>query len=234
MKRFGILVAAMSLMALPALADWSDNFDSYTLGSIDSQGGWKGWANVPADAGYVTGDQYLSYPYSQQIGGPDPVGYTDSVHEYAGYTAGQWTYAAYQYIPSTSETGTTYFILMNNYDDPGAQLSWSIEFSFNLQTGLIDDDFTATPENVAIIRNQWVPIVVNFDLGANTYNAFYGGAPLSSGPWNRTGDTWAQLALEAVDLYTPDASAVYYDGMSVPEPASLGLLALGLLLLRRR
>jgi len=237
MKRLSILVAVLGLAAVPVLADWFDNFDGYAPGSIDTQGGWKGWFNNPPDAGYVVGNPFASPPHSQQIGGAAPVGYTDSVHEYAGYTAGQWTYSALQYIPTSSNNGNTFFILLNNYDDAGAAMSWSIEFRFNLNTGLIDDDFTANPENVPVIRGQWVPIVVNIDLDNGLYTAFYGGNPLSNGPWNRPDDTGPkQLAIEAVDLYAESDAvhAVYYDDMALtPEPASFALLALGLLLRRR-
>lgn len=39
-----LAVASMALLATPAFADWTDDFQSYAVGSlITGQGGWTGW-----------------------------------------------------------------------------------------------------------------------------------------------------------------------------------------------
>ena len=84
----------------PDMVDWSDNFDSYATGSqLHGQGGWKGWDNNPAAGALTSSAQARSAPNSAAI-----VGASDLVHQYSGYTSGQWVYTAWQYVP-TNFTG---------------------------------------------------------------------------------------------------------------------------------
>jgi hypothetical protein len=86
----------MSLEQVGTGVVWSDNFDSYADGSsMHGQGGWKGWDNDPIWTAYVTSAQSQSSPHSVDIKQD-----ADLVHEYSGYTTGQYVYTAYQYIPS--------------------------------------------------------------------------------------------------------------------------------------
>jgi hypothetical protein len=80
---------------------WSENFDSYALGSsMHGQGGWKGWDNDPTWTAYVSDDQARSTPHSLDVKED-----CDLVHEYDGYTTGQYVYTAYVYIPEGSPPG---------------------------------------------------------------------------------------------------------------------------------
>ena len=75
---------------------WEDDFDSYADGSsMHGQGGWKGWDNTPGATAYVTTAESRSSPNSISIAGA-----SDLVHEYSGYTSGDYIYTAYVYIPS--------------------------------------------------------------------------------------------------------------------------------------
>src|SRR4030067_3611190 len=91
---------------------------------MHGQGGWKGWDNSPAAGALTSDDQARSVPNSVAI-----LGASDLTHPYAGYTSGAWTYTAWQYIP-TDFTGTSYFILLNTYND-GGPYNWSTEVSFD-------------------------------------------------------------------------------------------------------
>jgi hypothetical protein len=222
-----IAAAAVAAFPLAASAQWSDNFDSHSLGSINGQGGWKGWDNSAGAAGNVSDAMALSGRQSQEISGP-----ADSVHEYSGVNSGAWTYSAWQYIPGNF-TGTTYFILTNTYND-GGPYDWSVEYQFNASTGVVLDDFR-TENPVNMVRDRWVELRVEFDLTANTAATYYDGALLSTGTW--TTGVNSVLNLGCVDLFANSASSVFYDDMSlvaVPAPASAGLLGLGGLLMARR
>jgi hypothetical protein len=227
-------VAVVLSFALGAAqADWFDNFDGYLPGSINGQGGWSGWDNTPAAAGEVSSAQSLSPTQSQaNFGGHD------SVREYAGYTAGQWVYSAWTYLP-TGATGVPYFIMLNRYvvDDgvpPGEPKAWSIQIPMDLGTDLLNDDMAAGDENIPLIRNQWVKLQLDIDLDNNTVDTYYGATFVSTHRWYDPGDVNAHAAIEAVDLWANSADRIYYDDMSLtPEPASLALLALALVLRRR-
>jgi hypothetical protein len=77
---------------------WSDNFDSYADGSsMHGQGGWKGWDNDENFTAYVSSKVSRSSPHSVDI-----YKFSDLVHEYSGYTRGEYIYTAYIYIPSNN------------------------------------------------------------------------------------------------------------------------------------
>ena len=242
-----VLAGLALLPAATAMAQWSDNFDSYATGSqLHGQGGWKGWDNAAAQGALTSSTQSISAPNSAAItAGPGGAYGSDLVHEYSGYSSGQWRYQASLFIP-TNTTGTnTYFILMNKYVDlnPGNVDRWSFELQFNLTTNVAYDDLLGTgggpspgSASVPIVRNAWIPIRVDIDLSANTFTSFYNGAPVISGAWTR-GQAGATSTIGCVDLYGGDASNVYYDDLSlsqIPSPAGAMVLGLGGLLLARR
>lgn len=225
-----VLLSAIAGLALASAAQgqWSDNFDSYSLGSINGQGGWQGWDNVPAAAGTVTNAQFRSSPNSQAI-----VGVNDSVHTYAGVTSGQWRYTAWQFIPQ-NYTGLTDFILNSVYNNNGPY-QWAVQLGFNATTGLVTDDNGRTENPVNFVRGQWAEIRVDFDLTANTIAEYYNGQLLSTGTWNST--AYPALSFQAVDLFANTGTVVYYDDMSltqIPAPAGAAVLGLGGLLAARR
>ena len=236
--RFRLSMAVVALAPAVACAQWSDNFDSYVAGTINGQGGWKGWDNTPAAAGDVVTTQFQSFPHSQRIGAGD-----DSVREYTGVTAGAWTYSTNIYIPSGT-TGQTYFILLNEYQDlgPATAYDWSIELLFNLGTNVVYDDLDSVGNpspgsaSIPIVRNQWVPLRVDFDITADTFSSYYNNTLIMTGAWRRGHGAASTAQLKAVDLFHASGTGqVFYDNFNlVPAPASLALLAMGGLVAGRR
>ena len=135
-----------------------------------------------------------------------------------------------QYIPSGLD-GLTYFILNNVYNHGGPH-QWAIEMHMDPVTGLVNENIhggTTAP----IVYDCWTEIRVEFDLDANTFEAWYNNTSLVSGAWATP--TYPTVEFANVDLYAPHAEAVYYDDLSlVPEPASCLLLLAALGLCRRR
>jgi subtilisin family serine protease len=197
-----------SLMNNVITADWLDNFDTYTLGTIQGQGGWKGWFNDPAGAGIVSNTMALSAPNSQAILGP-----ADSVHEYSGYTTGFWSYKAMQYIP-TDFTGESMFILLNSYDDAGANLNWSVQVSFNGATNTVLN-MGITGGTLPLIKGQWVEVRVDIDLLSDAQSFYYGGNLLYTASWTDENTGAGALNIGAVDLFANGASVIYYDDMGL-------------------
>ncbi len=195
---------------------WGDNFDSYATGSsLQGQGGWKGWANSPAGAAFTSNAHAFSTPNSVDIA---PA--ADTVHEYSGYTAGEWIYEAWQYIP-TDFTGQSYFILLNQYDDAGNTVNWSVQVRFNGDTNQVEN--TGTSEGtLPLMKGMWMLLKIEFDLTNDTCAFYYGGQLLYSGTWTGevSGSGIANLA--AVDLFANDASSIFYDDLLLtPKPHHL-------------
>lgn len=193
---------------------WSDDFNSYTLGQFldgdPTDGGWKGWDNDPTFGAFVVDTQVQSAPYSVEI-----VGDSDLVHEYSGYTTGQFTYIAWQYIPSDF-VGETAFILLNTYND-GGDYSWSTQLRFNSDTNMVSSDYDGN--DLPLGYDQWIEIRVEIDLDADIQDIYYDGDLLVSKSWKDgvTGGGVANIA--AVDLFANAATAVYYDDISLTGEA---------------
>ena len=196
---------------VPNLVDWYDNWDSYpTNQNMHGIGGWKGWGNAPGATAYTRDTYSISVPNSIDINGA-----SDLVHEYA-IDAGVWTYTAWQFVP-TSFNGITYFILLNQYDDPGYTNNWSVQVSFDSGTNLVTNDGGAGG-TLPLIKGEWVEIRVEIDLDADTQSFYYGGDLLFSGSWSEGMSGGGITSIGAVDLFANGATPVYYDDLSLVEP----------------
>ena len=223
-------IAACWLMATaPAPAQFSENFDSYVPNSgMNGQGGWKGWDNdaAAANAAKVSGSFSFSPNNSVRISGTALTAgnYTDLVHTFAGANSGSWTMTARQWIPQNSTSGTSYFILLNTYND-GGPYSWSVETSFNLTSGMLVDDFgTGT---LPFVRDSWAELKFVIDLDSNNLKAYYNNVQYANRAWFGSFSSGGVAALAAIDLYSDVSQNVYYDNiLLVPEPGSATLLAL--------
>lgn len=224
--KLGCVLTAALLALLPAVAlgDWSEDFDTYAVGtSLHGVGGWEGWGGSPAGTAYVSADQAFTSPHSVNIAGA-----SDLVHQYSGYTTGQWTYSTMQFVP-TAFTGESYFILLNTY---GAVNNWSVQIRFDGPDNIVESEFETA--SLPLVRGQWVEIRAEIDLDADWVNLYYNNQLLSGKVWTDGVSGDGALNIGAVDLFANTGSAVYYDAMAlVPEPASILLLVAALALRRR-
>jgi len=235
-KTLAGLVATTALLAAAGSAsgqNWSDNFDSYTVGSIQGQGGWEGWTGNAAAAGTVTTAQSSSAPKSLQI-----VRGNDTVKTFSGVNSGVWTFSMQQYIPS-SAAGKSWVILMNQYP---SNLDWSEQLEVDITGGSVKSDNGFASASVPLVKDAWITLRFDIDLTAGSVSSFYNTTLMSTHDWH---DATGINALRALDLYadedvaggTAQVGSVYYDNFTlVPEPTSASLLLLGglALLLRPR
>jgi hypothetical protein len=207
---------------LPVMAiqgEWADNFDSYLTDSeLHGQGGWKGWGDDITYGATVTDNKAQSLPNSVAI-----VGQTDIVHEYADANTGFWTYTAWQLIPN-NYTGASSFILLNAYDDLMTNVGWSVEVVFDGPSGTVYNN-GKSGGSLPLVFGRFVELRVEIDLVNDEQSFYYDGDLLYSGSWSGEVSDAGALNLAAVDLFANDASAVYYDDMSltmaIPEVCDL-------------
>lgn len=218
----------LALFASSALAQWSDNFDSYPASAttpLAPQGGWEEWTT--GASAFVTTAQFRSAPNSVAIGQLHAGASTlesDCVHQYhdplnpGTYDHGAWVYSAWQYVPSTM-TGTTYFIMMNTYAFPAGPYAWSVQVEFNAAAGTVQGDCGANNNwNVTLHPDQWVRIKVIIDLDHNKAQVFYGDeepSPVYTWTGGVFGGGNGQAAIAAVDLYANNGTDAYYDDIEL-------------------
>jgi len=231
MNKTRTIISLAVLAGLAAAAQgqvvYNDDFESYASGSnLHGQSGWRGWDNAVAAGAMVSTTQASSGAQSVNV-----TGGSDLVQTF-GYTGGQYNLSINQYVPSSS-SGTTYFILLNTYND-GGPYNWSVQNPMNLDTGIITSD-SGGAATMPMIKDAWVNWTFTIDLSANRVGEYYNGTFLSEHAWQTDGAN----ALGAIDLYANNAGPVYYDDLTitqVPEPTVLALVGLGgfALCLRRR
>jgi hypothetical protein len=212
LTRFALPALLISLPAA-AVAQWSDNFDSYANGSgIIGQGDWEGWDGSAAPNATVTNVLSTSAPNALEVG---PI--ADVVQRFSGVDSDMWIFTAWQYIPGNA-TGDTYFILLNAYtpDGNGTNENWSTQLRFG--GGVVESEFEAV--TLPLLVDQWVEIRVVIDFTSDTQSIFYGGAPLSTKSWTQGVSGAGTLNLAAVDLFGNGASPVYYDDFELEHVGS--------------
>lgn len=186
---------------------WSDDFDSYFPGtSLHGLGGWKGWANDPTVTAYTTSAIFWNSPNSVDISDR-----SDLVHEFH-VNSGLVHFRFFQYIPAHL-SGTSYFIMLNQYDDNGSSNNWSVQVRFQSNTGLMIDD--GTGNTMPYIPDQWVEVCLEIDLDSDTQTFLYDGLLFYTGSWSDHISGGGVTSVGAVSLFANDASSIYYDDMSL-------------------
>lgn len=206
--RKGLVIGLALLFASVASAQWSENFDSYAVGSgIAGQGGWVTWGGAPGADAFVTDVQAQSSPHSIDI---EPT--SDVVQEF-NIASGDWMITAWNFIPTTA-TGEQYFILLTYYE--GSSSDWALQLKFDNDIGqMFVEEGSAV---VDVVRNQWVEVKVEILLGANTQNIYYNGNFVETIPWSPTSGI---LEFDALDLFSNGGSSVYWDDLVVAELQAL-------------
>jgi hypothetical protein len=208
----------------PGWVLWSDNFDSYPLGSgLHGQGGWEGWGNDPTLAALVTDAQALSPPHSADI-----VGGADLVYQIAGRDAGSWSFTAWQYIPSDFEGGSGEFegstlILLNAYagGGPHEPSDRSAQLDFDSNDGMLKIYYGdgLNTVDVPYVPDQWVPIEIVVDLDTDWTQVYYNGGYVTEYSWTGGiyGGAGAPAEIAAVQLFANGSTSIYYDDLAVTQ-----------------
>ena len=195
-----MILAIVSVVSMASGQTYYEDFESYADGQIHGIGGWAGWDNTAGAGAPVSSAQAFSGSKSIEI-----VPAADLVQEFA-IAGGKWVFTAMQYIPSGG-SGTTYFILMNQYD---SGRDWSIQTQYNLASGVITPWSGVTNEAV-VIFDQWIELKFVIDLDENTVEEYYDGVLIDTRQW----DDNTHGTLEAIDLYGNNASSVFYDNIKI-------------------
>jgi hypothetical protein len=207
------LWSAAATVALAAGASaqtpFSDNFDSYVLGSslTPSANGWQQWGQAACAQNKIEDNTTGFARSGKSVSGNliiSPFDCSDLVHKFTGFTTGQHTMRVYSYLP-TGATDSAYFIVLSKYADPSGPFAWSVQLTMAPDTGTWSIDAgTANTASGLLALDTWVEVRAQIDLTANLVQVFYNGA-LCAPAYSWTGDVFGGnsgvLDVAAVDLY---------------------------------
>lgn len=232
------IAAGCLASAASAQAPFTDNFNSYALGSaINGQGGWHNWDGATGAPSFIedntTGFARSGRSVSIDSTAPSYALTSDLVHEFVGFTAGtgKHTMRAYTYGDTATTTEKWFFIVMNTYSTTGPY-NWSVQVTFDPIAGIYNGDVGTGPSvQGPLVMNAWTEIRAQIDLTADQCEVFYNGASIAP-PYTWTGGVFGQgggvLTISAVDLYhavsgTTGQKRAYYDDFELvngfPPPA---------------
>ena len=177
---------------------WSENFDSYVVGSdIDGQGGWQNiqiFRPTPlqvSNAFSRSGGNSLELTPQTQQGDLRIVG-----RPFPQVTGGKWEVSFWWYVPVATEHA--FFQIDNEL--------YARELSCNHEYLTLIDGATSVP--ATLITGQWVPVRYLVDLDNDSYQVWYNGNSLYTGVFPATNISFLVGALNGT-------SSTYIDDVSV-------------------
>jgi len=238
-RTFGSFLAALTVCAASASAQFSDNFESYAASSAGTvfttgpanAGGWKQWAGA-------ANSHTLCFDTGAAIsahGGTKFVGTqlnSDLVHEFA-LTSGFWDITAWTYVPGSASPNpmgdSQWLVLLNNYADAGGWI-WATQIEFDPSLGRVRADagisvVTGTVQAVEVPMqfDAWKQVRLEVDLTNNVATLFYDNVQMGDpfnwalGPFGQNAAT-TPPAIDAIDLYANDTTVpgfMYWDDVSI-------------------
>lgn len=202
----------------PAGTTWSDGFEGYTLGSdIVGQGGWEFWGGASSSSfARITSTPVYAGTQALQIrgvsgkeGGKSVA--DDIVHQYSGCADGVYLFTVWQFIPVEASGGTTYLVMLNQYDQNGEDNNWSTQIKFDPDENTVESEFDGV--TLPLVKGSYTKICIIIDLDNDLQTISYNGKHLITKSWTNGMNSAGILNIAAVDLFANTLSNVdiYYD-----------------------
>ncbi|MBU0719690.1 MAG: C10 family peptidase [Planctomycetes bacterium] len=198
-------------------APWCDDFESYSVGSIQGLNGWQGWgagAGDPAAAGNVSTEANRTPGGMKSLKIEDH----DTVHIFNGYDSSvsqHWILRVRTMIPS-SMSGSAFLIIMPDYTGGGPGSTWGAQIEMSAQAGRLqcDEVFTSVP----LVTDEWAEIRLEINLEYDEAAVFYNDDLLGVYQWSIGGGS---ASIGAIDLYGPGSDGAFFDDVSLFPTAGI-------------
>jgi hypothetical protein len=210
-----------------ALAQFSDGFETYTLGGLVPQGGWQLWYASPPvpDNGTVINTSAHGGTQSLRLDLPGGTASgTDVVQVFSGYNTGKWVFSIWTFVPSNAGGLTNkdgYVLILNNYNgvpNPSPADHWSVQLRFRLANLTIASSKIAV--TAPLIVDQWVEARVVIDIDNDAFSEYYNGTLLNGNiQWTLGASTGAggQKNIACLDLYTDTIDGMLLDDVNLQK-----------------
>lgn len=219
MKKLFTFLAMMSISCamIAQTVIFSDNFDSYTVGSYLAQSAtgtaWTTWSNLPGSSedGVISTAYSSSSPNSVYI-----TGSSDVIYPFSNQTSGSFNVEFDFYVPST---GSGAYFNIQHYYSPGTQ--WAFEcYMTNSGTGYVQ--IGGSNYNFTYPQNTWFHISNAIDLDQDSLTITVNNVEVGRWPFHYTGSDASGLCqLGSIDFYAGapnNATGTYYfDNFSFTE-----------------
>lgn len=217
-KIFTLLLGGVFAVSLANAQTFSDDFESYTVGSYlgASSSAWTTWSGstggsedvkiVDSDAN--SGTQSIYFSSTNQQGGP-----IDVVLPFASvYSSGYFSFAAKFKVPSTK---TAYFNFQAN---PTVAEVWALECHFNEDESVVFRAATDTFLTDFYPSGTWFEIKIEIDFELNEWEVFIDNNSIGtfSNPENRVASLNLYPANSSASFWVDDVS-YNHSGVSVNE-----------------
>lgn len=235
-------VLATGFFTVAANAQFLETFESCAVGNVTTGPpnaachNWQQWDSAPNVTSFVNTD--VAHNGTKSVSVDSIVGgqTSDLVHTFSGFTSGQWTFRAWQYLPGPGATpplvpafDKIYFLILNKYQDFGPY-DWSVQLTMDPAVGTWSVDAGSVATNTgAIAVDRWVECRAEIDLTSNLCEVFYDGTSCAP-PYSWTGGVFGggagALDIACIDLYhgpatiTPSGKG-YWDDVALqlgPQP----------------
>lgn len=156
---FFLLMFAATSFTFAQSVIFSDNFDSYTVGShlAESNPAWTTWSNTPGSAqdGVISDEHYTSPSNSLYISGDN-----DQIYPFNNITSGRYRVTFNMFVP---EGGAAYCNVMHHWQDTAFSNLWAFACYFYPDgTGVLK--VGGDTVHFSYPFNAWFPVVLDMDL----------------------------------------------------------------------
>jgi hypothetical protein len=219
MRKFTYLLMLVVIMLLwqplGSYAQYTDNFESYSVGSymaVNNPANWTTWSNLPGSGedGQVSSDFASSGTKSVLV---DLVpSATDLILKLGNKTSGVWE-VNFDYFVQTGYSG---YYNIQHFETPGVQWAFEIYFHTNGTGALYAGSTTAI--TFSYPKNTWFPVVNHVDLDNDLISLYVNGVLIYSWPFHYTSyGTTGVNQLGGVDFFAggegTDTPKAYFDDL---------------------
>ena len=207
MKKITFLASALLMSSVASAQLFSDNFDSYAVGSYlgPQSTDWSTWSGNEGGAEDVqisdvqasSGANSIYFSSTSANGGPQ-----DVVLDFGQqYTDGVFTFESKMFI----QTGKNAYF--NFQATPTIGQTWAMNFNADANGFTIDDGATADLATGSCPMNAWFTLRIEANLSLGTWEVFIDGA--SAGTWANSINT-----LASTDIFPLNGGGFFMDDVS--------------------